>query len=70
MNIIDARGLSCPQPVILAKQALDQHPQNLQIIVDNHVAMENVSRLASHLGYTITEDERSLDIYLTLQKER
>lgn len=69
MNIIDARGLSCPQPVILANQALDQQPQSLQIIVDNHVARENVTRLASHLGYTIKEEERSLDIYLTLQKD-
>ena len=43
-KIIDARGLSCPQPVILTKQVLDQNPKEVIItVVDNPTALENVT---------------------------
>ncbi|MEW6623720.1 MAG: sulfurtransferase TusA family protein [Bacillota bacterium] len=43
---IDARGLSCPEPVILAKNAVDALTAGEEIIimVDAEVAKENVSR--------------------------
>lgn len=31
MITIDARGLSCPQPVLLTKQALDAHPEGCRV---------------------------------------
>ena len=44
MEAIDARGLSCPQPVILLKQALDKKPAECRILVDNRTALENTTR--------------------------
>ncbi|MDA3899641.1 MAG: sulfurtransferase TusA family protein [Spirochaetes bacterium] len=45
-NKIDARGLSCPQPVILVQKALKDGALSLEIIVDNDVSKENVIRFA------------------------
>ncbi len=45
MEKIDCRGLNCPEPVIRTKNALAKHPAvNLNIVVDNETARENVLR--------------------------
>ncbi len=49
---IDAKGLACPQPVILAKKALDEHGDAI-ILVDNQTAVENVTRMGKSRGYTV-----------------
>ncbi|HWR24035.1 MAG TPA: sulfurtransferase-like selenium metabolism protein YedF [Feifaniaceae bacterium] len=43
---IDARGLLCPKPVILAKKELDAGGTDLTVLVDNAVAVQNLTRLA------------------------
>ncbi|MCK9217514.1 MAG: sulfurtransferase-like selenium metabolism protein YedF [Firmicutes bacterium] len=63
MKEIDARGLQCPQPVILTKKALEEIGEGqVMTIVDNYIAKENVSRLAANLNlkYFIEEKE---DLY-------
>ena len=50
MKKIDARGLSCPEPVIRAKNAMESGDKEYEILVDNVVAKENVSRFATHYG--------------------
>jgi len=40
---VDARGLSCPEPVILTKKAFDSNDA-FTVLVDNEVAKENVTR--------------------------
>jgi TusA-related sulfurtransferase len=48
---VDARGLACPVPVVRVKQALDSLAGGrVVVLVDDPVAMENVIRLAAHLG--------------------
>lgn len=49
---VDARGLNCPQPVILAKKALEEN-ENIVVIVDNKAAMENVRRIGAKLGCSV-----------------
>jgi TusA-related sulfurtransferase len=57
-TIIDARGLNCPQPVILARKAIQEAGKEvLEILVDSAVARENVSRLAKNSGWTSTATE-------------
>ena len=51
MKKVDARGLSCPEPVIRAKNAMESGDKEYEILVDNVVAKENVSRFATHQGY-------------------
>lgn len=61
-EIVDARGLSCPQPVVLAKQALEQHDR-IVVYVDNDAARENVRRLGAKMGCEITVDRQPGGIY-------
>ena len=53
MKTIDARGLSCPEPVIRTKNALASGEKAYTVMVDNVTAKENVSRFALHQGYQV-----------------
>ena len=45
MKTVDARGFACPQPVIMAQKAIKADaPGELQVLVDNKCAVENVTR--------------------------
>jgi selenium metabolism protein YedF len=56
MKKIDAKGLECPQPVILAKKALEE-TSGVEIQVDNTTAVENLKRLGTKLKCSVTIDE-------------
>jgi len=66
-QIVDARGLACPQPVVNARKALEQH-DSIIIIVDNMVAVENLKRMASAMKCIISEEKRTDGFYLTIIK--
>ena len=67
MTRIDARGLSCPEPVILTKRAMQESDSEYEILVDNVAAKENVTRYAQHEGYTVkVSTEDSGDSYVLL----
>lgn len=53
MKRVDARGLSCPEPVIQTKNAMASREAQYEVLVDNVVAKENVSRFAIHQGYQV-----------------
>lgn len=57
MNKIDTCGMSCPQPVLMTKNALEQTPEGADIIVDNNTAKENVQRFLKHSGYSVSVKE-------------
>lgn len=57
-EVINAKGLGCPQPVILTKNALDIH-SDVVVLVDDTTAMENIKRLASNSGCSIEITEES-----------
>jgi len=50
---IDAFGKNCPMPVILTKKAADEGETELTVLVDNDVAVQNLSRFASDQGFSI-----------------
>jgi TusA-related sulfurtransferase len=64
---IDARGLSCPQPVIDTKKALDKKPETVTVLVDNQAALENVTRYAKAAKYTVhsTQEGDTWSLFLT-----
>lgn len=68
MKTIDARGLSCPEPVIRTKNALASGEKAYTVMVDNVTAKENVSRFALHQGYKVSVKEEDEDFILTLEK--
>lgn len=68
MTIIDARGLSCPQPVLMTKQALDSNAAGCEVLVDNPVAVGNVTRYAEKAGYQVAISEENEDTRLVIKK--
>ncbi|MFZ5353930.1 MAG: sulfurtransferase-like selenium metabolism protein YedF [Bacillota bacterium] len=69
MKEIDARGLSCPQPVILIKKALEEITEGEVIaIVDNTTARENVSRLAANLRHEFEISEQDGCFHIRIKK--
>jgi len=60
--IVDTRGLSCPQPVVLAKKALESN-KKVKVIVDNETALENVKRLGTKLGCDVSVKDKSGGLY-------
>ncbi|MDO4590991.1 MAG: sulfurtransferase-like selenium metabolism protein YedF [Slackia sp.] len=51
MEIIDAYGLKCPKPLMLAKRAIDAGTQEFAVRVDNDTAVANLRRLAGTSGF-------------------
>lgn len=73
---IDAKGLACPKPVILAKKAMDACGRNdvVLITVDNEMAVENLRKLAASQGAEyasekLGEKEYSVRITVTGENE-
>ena len=66
---IDARGLDCPQPVIQAKNALENE-NAIIIIVDNTTALENLKRLSESIGCKIKEKNEDDGIYIHITKDQ
>ena len=61
---VDACGKSCPEPVLLAKKALDQNPPGLEITVDNTTARGNVERFLRNSGCKINTIEGSNEEFI------
>ena len=67
MKTIDARGLSCPEPVILTRQAMMSGEAAYEVIVDNNTSKENVTRYAQHQGYKVAVTEQDGEFTLPLR---
>jgi tRNA 2-thiouridine synthesizing protein A len=69
-EIVDARGLSCPQPVLLTLEKLKSLTQGeLVVLVDTDTSRENVLRAAASQGWQ-ARDVRAegAEYRLTLEK--
>ncbi|GLI53107.1 sulfurtransferase TusA family protein [Thermodesulfovibrio yellowstonii] len=55
-EIVDARGLSCPEPVLLTLETIKKLGKGeIEILVDTDTSRENVSRAAQSMGWQIVE---------------
>ena len=69
MQVIDARGLSCPQPVLLAKKMTDSNLYyTFKVLVDDMAAFENISALAKSFNLTVSHEKMVDHIEMTLLK--
>lgn len=71
---IDARGMTCPKPVILAKKAMDESKKGdvLQVLVDNEIAVTNLRKLApsQEAEYSFTQSgEKQYEVQMIITKE-
>jgi tRNA 2-thiouridine synthesizing protein A len=61
---VNAKGLACPQPVVMTKNALSAIEKGEVVVtVDNEVARENVKRMAASEGCSVSVEDRGGDIY-------
>lgn len=52
MKEVDARGLSCPIPVVRVKKAMEEDPRSvIVVLVDERTQVENILRLAENKRY-------------------
>lgn len=67
--MVDARGFLCPMPVVMVqKEVKTNNPDELEVLVDDPCAVENVTRFAGSCGYNVTVTEDGLDYKLSLKK--
>jgi TusA-related sulfurtransferase len=56
MTTVDARGLSCPQPVLLSLGEMKTLGKGqIEILVDTDTSKENVSRAAESQGWEVKQ---------------
>lgn len=61
-KIVDARGLSCPQPVLMTLDVIKSgNDGELEVIVDNMASRENVVRAAESKGWNVSDIKENAD---------
>ena len=60
-KMIDCRGMACPLPVVNAKRAAEELSAGdvLTVLVDNEIAVQNLTRFGEHKGFTVTAEKKS-----------
>jgi tRNA 2-thiouridine synthesizing protein A len=68
---VDARGLSCPQPVLMTMDEIKKGSQGeIIVLVDTDASKENVARAAASKGWKVKEFlEEDLSYRITLEKK-
>lgn len=67
-RLVDARGLSCPQPVILVQKAMEEGEFPIEVLVDTVTTRENVNRVARSKGLTVEVIAEGEEFRLKLAK--
>ena len=70
VKTVDARGLSCPQPVLLAQAAIKGINSGVvRVLVDSGTAGDNVTRIAKKSGWKAeTREQPDGVIQITLSR--
>ena len=67
-KIIDCKGMACPLPVVNAKKAAEELNTGdmLTVLVDNEIAVQNLTRLAEHKGFGVSAEKRAEKEYAVI----
>ena len=65
---IDARGLSCPEPVILTMKSIDAGNTEIEVLLNTKSSIENVTRFATNKGFKVEKKDNGADTTLILTK--
>ena len=69
MKEIDARGIECPMPVIMAKREIKNGEENFYVLVNEDIAVENLKKLAKETGFDVEIEEKEDGVFkLTFNK--
>jgi selenium metabolism protein YedF len=67
---LDARGLACPAPVLMTKDAVEEDKlDTVEVIVDNEAAKENVSRFLGAQQFSVTTADEGNDYKICAQRQ-
>lgn len=66
--MVDARGLSCPMPVMMVQKAMKSKENYYEVMVDSKTPCENVTRFAQSQGYKVEVEEKSGEYLLKLSR--
>lgn len=71
-NIVDAKGLSCPQPVLLTLEEIKKaNSDEITVLVDTNASKENVIRAVESKGWRSEEVQEVEDGYkISLRKDK
>ena len=58
---IDCKGMACPLPVVNAKKTSEQLSAGdvLTVLVDNEIAVQNLTRFAEHKGFAVSAEKKA-----------
>lgn len=65
---VDARGFSCPQPVIMTRKAIKAGEFPIEVLVETVTSRENVQRASEKLGCRVEIEEMGDEFELTITK--
>jgi tRNA 2-thiouridine synthesizing protein A len=68
--LVDARGLSCPQPVILSRDAVKKVESggSVEVLVDTVTSRDNVRRAVENMGCTVEIQEEGDEFRVVVKK--
>ena len=64
---IDARGLSCPEPVLRLKQVIDGATE-IELLTDSQNCVENCTRFAETKGFGVSVTSSGGQHVMTIKK--
>ncbi len=69
-RIIDCAGLACPLPVVNAKKAAEELKAGdvLTVLVDNEIAVQNLTRFAEHKGFGVSAEKKADKEYAVIMQ--
>ena len=66
---IDARGLSCPQPVVITRNKMDEIGQGeFKVIVDTATSRDNITRMSENKRWTVDVKQDGDEFILTIKR--
>ena len=69
MVTVDARGFSCPVPLLMVQEEIKKsNPTELEVLTDTPCAVENIQRFAFHNGFQVEAVENGDEWTLKLTK--
>ena len=68
MQEVDARGLSCPEPALMAMEAMNDYPdEEIRVLVSAAVQKQNVTEIAKKKGRQVTATQEGADFVLVIK---
>ena len=67
-KIIDCKGMACPLPVVNAKKVSEElgNGDVLTVLVDNEIAVQNLTRFAEHKGFGVAAEKKGEKEYAVI----